>query len=121
MSFAVSERVYEGFVQLFDDRNPLHTDDAFAISKGFKGKVMHGNILNGFLSHFVGECLPIDNVIIHSQVIHYSNPVYLGDELVFSAEVEDVFESVNAAEIQFSFRKANKVKVAKGRISIGVI
>jgi acyl dehydratase len=37
----------------------LHIDDDYARSKGFKQKVMHGNILCGFLSRFVGELLPV--------------------------------------------------------------
>jgi len=60
-AFTVTPGVYDGFIQTFGDRNPLHTDGAFAVSKGFKGPVMHGNILNGFLSFFVGECLPLKN------------------------------------------------------------
>ena len=56
--FHVSDEIYAGFIQLFKDKNPLHTDQEIAIKKGFKGMVMHGNILNGFLSYFIGECLP---------------------------------------------------------------
>ena len=62
--FIVSENIYKGFIQLFNDKNPLHVNDVFAIEKGFKEKVMHGNILNGFLSYFIGECLPVKNVVI---------------------------------------------------------
>jgi len=120
-NFVVSDYVYRGFVCLFNDKNPLHTDKAFAQQKGFKAEVMHGNILNGFLSYFIGECLPIKNVIIHSQEIKYYNPVYLNDSLVFCAEVSDVFESVNAIEFKFYFENTDKVKVAKGKIQIGVI
>jgi 3-hydroxybutyryl-CoA dehydratase len=105
--FTIDEAVWSGFVALFNDRNPLHTDEAFARGKGFKGRVMHGNILGGFLSFFIGECLPRKDVIIHSQSISYTNPAYLGDTLDFSAEVTGVFESV--------------MKVAKGKIQIGVI
>ena len=72
--FSVAEKVYHGFIETFNDKNPLHTDVSFAQSKGYKGRVMFGNILNGFLSYFVGECLPIKNVIIHSQDIKYKKP-----------------------------------------------
>ena len=47
-SFTVSDDVHQKFIELFKDRNPLHVDASFAESKGFKGRVMHGNILNGF-------------------------------------------------------------------------
>jgi 3-hydroxybutyryl-CoA dehydratase len=119
-TFTVSEEIYNGFIALFHDRNILHTDDDYARSKGFQGKVMQGNILNGFLSYFIGELLPVKNVIIHSQEIKYSKPVYLNDKLDFQAEIAEVFESVNAVEFRYRFEKAGQM-VAKGKIQIGLI
>ena len=119
-NFVVSETTYNGFVSLFKDENPLHTNTEFAIKKGFKGKVMHGNILNGFLSYFIGECLPTKDVIIHSQEIQFKNAVYLNDALVFKAEIIGFYESVNAVEFKFTFKRENTV-MAKGKIQIGIL
>lgn len=120
-TFKVSDEVYEGFIDVFKDTNPLHTDEAFARAKGFKGRVMHGNILNGFLSYFIGECLPDKNVIIHSQEIQFKNAVYLNDELSFEAKVIGVFESVNAIEFKFVFKNIDNKVVSKGQIQIGLL
>ena len=119
--FTVTEAVYSCFVDLFQDKNPLHTNEQFAKEKGFSARVMHGNILNGFLSYFIGECLPVKNVIIHSQEIQYKNPVYLGNKLTLEAVVDDVFESVNAVEFKFFFKNYDSKIVAKGKIQIGLI
>ncbi len=118
--FIVDDAVYAGFIQLFKDKNPLHTDASFANSKGFKGVVMHGNILNGFLSYFIGECLPEKNVIIHSQEIKYLHPLYKNETLKLAAEIIDIFESVKVVEFRFFFENTQKVKVAKGKINIGI-
>lgn len=120
-SFLVSKKTYEDFIKLSQDKNPLHTNNEFAMSKGFKEKVMHGNILNSFLSFFVGECLPVKDVIIHSQSIQFKNPVYLSEKLNFSATVSGVFESVNAVEFKYFFRNSKSKVVAKGKIQIGII
>jgi 3-hydroxybutyryl-CoA dehydratase len=120
-SFTVSQNVYRGFIDVFNDRNPLHTDDNWAKANGFKGKVMHGNILNGFISFFVGECLPMKNVIIYTQHIRFSQPVYLDDTLDFSAEITGVFESVNTYEFKFTFRNMEEKRVAYGTIQIGLL
>jgi 3-hydroxybutyryl-CoA dehydratase len=121
VTFKVDDAVYSGFKALFKDLNPLHTDADFAKQKGFKDRVMHGNILGGFLSYFIGECLPTKDVVIHSQEIKYLNPIYLGDELFLTANVEDVFESVNVVEFKFIFENQDRQKVAKGRINIGLL
>ena len=81
--FMVTKKTHSGFIALFKDRNPLHTDGAYARKKGFRGQVMHGNILGGFISYVVGECLPNKNVVINSQSINYRKPVYLNEKLFF--------------------------------------
>ena len=119
--FAVNESVYNGFLHIFKDTNPLHTNEQFAAEYGFSGRVMYGNILNGFLSYFIGVCLPVKNVIIHSQDIQFKNPVYLNDQLSFEATITGVYESVNAVEFKFNFRNPESKIVAKGNIQIGLL
>ena len=119
--FTVTDIVYNGFIEIFRDKNPLHIDDKFALVKGFKSKVMHGNILNGFLSYFIGECLPTKDVIIHSQEIQFKGPVYLEDKLDLITEAIGVYESVNVIEFKFSFKNKELKTVAKGKFQIGLI
>ncbi len=120
-TFIVSTEIYEGFIYLFKDKNPLHTNQQFALGKGFKSEVMHGNILNGFLSYFIGECLPTKDVIIHSQEIQFKNAVYKNDVLQLRAEVIGVYESVNAIEFKYAFTNAALKTVAKGKFQIGLL
>ncbi len=120
-TFLIDQAVYDGFRQTFQDYNPMHTDETFARSHGFRERVMYGNLLNGFLSYFVGECLPLKNVVIQTQSIQYNKPVYLGDSLRLIAEVSGVFESVNTVEFKFLFENQVQEKVAKGKIQIGVL
>ena len=120
-SFIVSSETYMGFIKLFKDENPLHTDEQFAKTKGFKGRVMHGNILHGFISYFIGECLPVKNVIIHSQEIEFKNAVYLNDELQFKAVITGIYESVNTVKFKYYFKNAALNIVAKGKIQIGLL
>jgi 3-hydroxybutyryl-CoA dehydratase len=119
--FVVSQAVYEGFLQTFKDGNLLHVNDAAARERGFAGKIMHGNILNGFLSYFVGECLPAKAVVIQTQTTKFHKPVYLNDALTLRAEVADFFESVSTAEISFQFLNQDGAKVAAGKLSVGFL
>ena len=119
--FVVTQEVYDAFQKCSSDRNPLHTNKEFACSKGFPECVMYGNILNGFVSYFIGMLLPSPDVIIHSQDIAYKNPVFMGDELDFTAKVEDISEAVKAVMFKFTFRNRSGKIVAKGHVQIGVI
>ncbi len=119
--FHINDKIYQGFIKIFNDNNPLHTNYQFANDKGFKGIVMHGNILNGFISYFIGEKLPTKNVIIHSQEIKYKNAVYLNDELLFNAEVIGVYDSVKAVEFKYHFINHEAKVVSKGKFQIGLL
>ncbi len=119
--FEVTPAVYNAFQQCSGDFNPLHTQEEFAKSKGFNECVMYGNILNGFVSYFVGMLLPTQDVIIHSQDIAYKNPVFMNDKLDFTAKVEDISEAVQAVIFKFAFRNESGRVVAKGHVQIGVL
>lgn len=67
LEFVVDSEKYFAFQRVSNDFNTLHTDSAFATERGFKDKVMYGNILNAFISYFVGMALPTRNVIIQCQ------------------------------------------------------
>lgn len=119
--YTVTHEVYSHFRICSRDLNPLHTNEEFARLRGFPKIVMYGNLLNAFISHFVGECLPTKDVIIHSQTISFKNPVFMNEELDFEAIVSGIFEAVNAIEFKYKFIKPNGEIAAKGLIQIGVL
>jgi acyl dehydratase len=120
-TFTVTAETYTRFQECSKDKNPLHTDETFAKNKGFKGKVMYGNILNAFLSYFVGECLPVKDVIIHSQEINYHKPVYLNDFLTLKTVIYEIHENINVVVFKYKYRNQKDELVAKGTLQIGVL
>ena len=122
--YRVTPEVYYGFQRCSNDFNPLHTDRLFANSKGFKEQVMYGNILNAFISHFVGMLLPIRNVMIHSQDISFHKPVYLNDDILLESSIDMVSEAVNIINYRLKFKRIENGKnelVAKGHVQIGLL
>ena len=124
-TYKVTPEVYYSFQRCSNDYNPLHTDEAFAERKGFKGRVMYGNILNAFISHFVGMLLPYREVMIQTQDINFHKPVYLNDEILLEAGIDTVSEAVNIINYKLKFRRiredAKPELVAKGHVQIGLI
>ncbi len=119
--FEINNTKYNQFIDLSDDHNLMHVDDEYPKQFGFKGKIMHGNILNAFLSYFIGECLPIKNVVIQSQNIEYKKPIYLDTILKLEVVVDSVVESVNVVIFKFKFLSLEGNVFAKGKIQIGVL
>jgi len=119
--FKISEELVSDFVKLSNDRNPLHTIDEFAIDKGFKSRVVQGNLQNCFISYFIGECLPSKNVMILSQTINYKKPVYINDILFLKVKIIGVFESVGLIEFDFNFKNQLDEIISKGIIKIKLI
>ena len=116
--FEIGPEIHAGFVELFKDRNPMHTDPEFAAKHGFPKIVMHGNILNGLLSYFIGEGLPTKNVMIIGQSIHFHRPFFIGDNLTLVAKVETISESVGVVDFAFQFKNSENQRIAKGNIQI---
>ena len=96
-------------------------DDRYAESRGFKSRVMHGNILCGFVSFMAGECLPEKNIILISQEINFKKPVYMNDKLTLLFEVLNFSEAVNVADISFVFLNDGNKKAATGKLQIKLL
>ena len=85
---------------------------------------MYGNILNAFVSHFVGVLLPCPQVMIHAQDISFHAPFYLGDTLHFQAQCETVSEAVGVVIYKFKFTRDDDGKrrlIARGHVQIGLL
>jgi 3-hydroxybutyryl-CoA dehydratase len=119
--FKITEDLRSGFINLFNARAPIHTDAEYAKNRKYKSYIIHGNVLSGFISYFVDECLPDKNAICYSQNIKFSNPVYLNDELTLHVQIREIHASVSIAELDFFFENAEKIKVAKGNLLIGTV
>lgn len=125
--YKVTPDVYYSFQRCSNDFNPLHTDKQWAKDKGFPECVMYGNILNAFVSHFVGMLLPSRHVIIQTQDIAFHKPVFLNDEIKLESSIEDVSEAVGIVNYKLKFIKVPKAEseksilVAKGHVQIGLL
>ena len=119
--FLVSEKAVKNFISVSNDKNPLHIDDKFAKKKGFKSRVIHGNLQNCFISFFIGERLPSKGVIILSQSIQYKKPVYINDNLYLTLKIVGLYESVSLIEFDIKFNDKKGELVSNGKIKIKLI
>ena len=116
-SYDLSPAVYEAFLSAFDDRSPIHVDADYARAAGFSDCVMHGAILNGFLSHFVGMVFPGRRALLLSADIRYLAPSYLGDKINLIATVAQKVSSQRVAVLNVRFDKGAAL-LATGRVQV---
>lgn len=120
-TYTISPEVYDAFVTASGDRNPLHTDDAYAQRLGFPEKVMHGGILGCFISHFVGMHFPAGPVVLQSVDTQFKSPCHMNDTIRIDARVTQVAEAVGAVVMSLVLTNATRDRVAaKSRVQIGL-
>jgi acyl dehydratase len=119
--YVITPEVYKSFLAVFHDYSPPHVDEAFAKSRGFQGRVMHGSILNGFLSHFIGMHFPGRLSLLLAVDMRYSNPSYLGDAIRIDAVVNQKVDARNTVVLNATLSNTTRNDVAaRARIHVMV-
>lgn len=110
--YVISRVIYEGFLGLFGDASPLHVGDAYAVKCGFKGCLMHGAILNGLVSNFIGMVFPGNKSLELSVDIRFQNPCYLGDTIRLEGKIAQKLEAHNVAVLHLTFHNRTSGDIA---------
>ena len=119
--YSVSQEVYMGFLDVFKDNNPMHTSADYAAKYGFKEIVIHGNILNGFISNFIGTKLPTKNLVIIAQQIKFRNPVYLNDRIQIKSIVNEIHEAFGLVILKMLLTNHKGHKVANCTVEVKIL
>ena len=119
--YVVTPEVYAHFLAAFQDYSPVHVDEDFAKAHGFAGKVMHGALLNGFISHFVGMHFPGRFSLLLSVDLRFSNPSYLGDAIKLITVVSQKMDAHNIVVLDATLTNTTRnYLAARGRIQVRV-
>ncbi len=117
--YIITPEVYQGFLDTFHDHSPVHVDEHFAKAQGFQGRVMHGTILNGFVSHFVGMHFPGRFSLVLSVDLRFSNPSYLGDSIHVEMVVSQKLDARNIIVLNATLSNITRNWLAaRGRIQV---
>ncbi len=110
----------DAFAQLTGDVCPLHVDRDFAQSKGFAKRVVHGALLDGYISRLFGVQMPGANCLLQSTRSNYRAPAFEGDEIEFEVRVKQVSEAAQAVVATTSaVNVANGQQLMTGQVQFG--
>lgn len=118
----INESDMENFTELSDDKNPLHNNTNFAISKGFQGKVVYGMMLAAYFSRLVGMYLPGVNCLYLSQTVMFHKPAYVGETIIIKGTVVKKVDSLKILVIKTEiFNKKNNILLTDGTANVKII
>jgi acyl dehydratase len=82
---------------------------------------MHGSLLNGFISHFVGTWFPGRLSLLLAVDLRFSQPSYLGDRIRLETEVSQKMDAKNIIVMNATlFNLTRQHLAARGRIQVMV-
>ncbi len=87
----ITEDVIADFAAVSEDYNPVHTDPEYAEETMFGGRIAHGMVSAALISAALAD-LPGD-IIYLTQDLQFEDPVYPGDTVTATVEVEDIDEN----------------------------
>ena len=117
--YEITLEVYEGFLRLFGDCSPLHVDADYAKICDFTDILMHGAILNGFISNFVGMVYPGGKSLELSVDIRYLKPAYLGDTLRLVGKITQKLDVQQVVVLHITFLNQTRGgTTANGRVQV---
>lgn len=104
----------DAFARLSGDRAAVHFDPAFATTRGFPGRIVHGLLISSRFSRLMGMFLPGEESVILSLTLQYRRPIAVDTPVRFRIELERLVESVGAVVLKLSATSHGEV-AAEGR------
>ncbi|MBI2136177.1 MaoC family dehydratase [Candidatus Woesearchaeota archaeon] len=90
----------DNYAKLTGDFNPLHTEEEYAKSTKFNGRIAHGMLAASLFSSLLGMICPGKKNLYLSQTLNFKKPVYPGNELSVQGTIIKKIDSIKAIVIR---------------------
>ena len=108
----VTEEMLDSFIIWSGDSAPLHTDEVFARSHGYAGRIVHGAALFSLVSRFFGMYFPGPNSVLLKSDISFCKPCYAPSDLLIKGIVKHYSEATQTLVINFEVMDSNDETIA---------
>lgn len=110
----ITDEMIRAFAELTGDANPVHLDDDYAAGTRFGRRIAHGMIAAGLISATLANELPGPGTVYLSQTLQFKAPVYPGDTITTSVEVQSVRPDKPIATLRTVCRNQQDAIVLEG-------
>jgi len=118
---AITREMVDAFVTLSGDNNPIHVDPTFAQAAGLRGPVVHGCLTLAVVSKLVGTTLPGPGALMRSLQVDWLKPVFAGDKLIVTGEVEQRSASAESVLLRIEGQNQVGAVVMRVRATVGLL
>jgi 3-hydroxybutyryl-CoA dehydratase len=115
--FTVTHDDMAAFAAVSGDRNPIHSDAAYAIERGFRDAVVYGGLLLAKISRLIGMELPTQDCVWTGVKLDFRQPLYVGEEAQLSGEIVHVSDAVRSATVRLRIRAGDRL-IATGSAEV---
>jgi len=115
---AITAEDVEAYAGLTGDTNPIHLDDAYAVTTRFGRRIAHGMLTAGLISTVIGTKLPGRGAIYAGQTLRFLKPVYLGDTITVTATLTGYDEVKGRMTIETVCRNQQGEDVLAGEADV---
>lgn len=102
--FKFSQEDVNRFAEVTGDKNPVHTDAAFAATTIFKKPIMHGMLGAALFSKVFGVLFPGEGTIYLNQNLNFLRPMLVDVDYEAFFTVIEVIKEKNRAIIETSIK-----------------
>ncbi len=120
-SFHMTEEKMKSFQLLSGDENPMHCDEAYARSRGFKDRIVYGMLSAALFSTMAGMYLPGKYSLLENVEAAFVKPVYAGETLKVCGEVVEKNDKYRLIIVKMFILNADGHKVCRGKMNVGVL
>ncbi len=117
----ITEADIANFAGVSGDFNPLHTDEEYAKSTMFKGRIAHGFFTAVMITNVVGNKLPGPGSVYLKQDLRFILPVRAGDTITAEVEVVEKIEDKQRVRLKTSCHNQNGKAVLDGEAVLMIL
>lgn len=116
--FSFSQKEVDQFAEVTGDKNPVHTDAAFAATTMFKRPIMHGMLGAALFSKVFGTLFPGEGTIYLKQSLNFLKPMYV--DTLYSAvfTVKELIKEKNRAIVETVIKDADGKVCTSGEATV---
>jgi 3-hydroxybutyryl-CoA dehydratase len=117
-SITVGKEDVIAFAELSGDKNPLHIDEEYCALTELKRPVVHGILINSYISRMIGMSIPGAGALWLKQSIEFRHPVFYNDTIEICAKIEKINHVLSVMSLSFEVINQMKITVLTGSADV---